>query len=239
MIQATLKKRTSQINGRLARGQTVVLDDRAIHIPAEVVDLASFRRWADSDEFPEKTHICFLAGEIWVDMSKEQIFTHNQVKGEISRVLSTLVKQERLGRFFSDGVFLTNKEADLSCKPDGLFVTRDCLEQGRLKLVEGANEGFVELEGTPDMVLEVVSASSVEKDTETLLELYYRAGIPEYWLVDAREELDFQIHRRSARGYTAVRNVKGWIKSSVFNRAFRLMRQDDDLGNPEFSLLLR
>jgi Uma2 family endonuclease len=36
------------------------------------------------------------------------------------------------------------------------------------------------------MVLEVVSASSVEPDTQTLRELYWAAGIKEYWLVDAR-----------------------------------------------------
>jgi len=58
----------------------------------------------------------------------------------------------------------------------------------------------LELEGTPDMVLEVVSASSVVKDTETLLQLYWQAGIPEYWLVDARgEALEFTVQTPPGR----------------------------------------
>src|SRR5256885_8764701 len=56
-------------------------------------------------------------------------------------------------------------------------------------------EGYLELEGTPDMVLEVVSESSVQKDTKRLRQLYWQAGIREYWLVDARREPD----RKSTR----------------------------------------
>jgi Uma2 family endonuclease len=90
------------------------------------------------------------------------------------------------------------------------------------------------------MVLEIVSASSVEKDREVLPELYWRAGIPEYWLVDARGDgLEFQIFRREPGGYTEVRTQRGWLKSRVFGRSFRLTRGLDDAGNPEFSLSVR
>ena len=71
--------------------------------------------------------------------------------------------------------------------------------------MEGAVKGFKEFEGTPDMVLEVVSATSVRKDTEILRDLYWRAGIQEYWLVDARgDEPLFSILRHTARGYAAT-----------------------------------
>ena len=107
-------------------------------------------------------------------------------------------------------------------------------------MVEGEKEGYLELEGTPDMVLEIVSASSVEKDTETLPDLYWRAGIPEYWLVDAREaRLEFDIFRHESDGYVAMRKHGGWIKSGVFGKSFRLSRQIDDEGNPEYSLSVR
>jgi Uma2 family endonuclease len=215
-----------------------VLDGQAIHIPAWVEDHASFRRWAHSDEFPERTgRVCYLAGEVWVDMSKEQIFTHNQVKAEIVRVLGNHAKAERLGRFFPDGVLLSNVEAGLTSQPDGAFVARGTLESGRVRPVEGAKEGYVELEGAPDLVLEVVSDSSVEKDTVTLRQLYWQAGIREYWRVDARgERLRFDILRRTGKGYTSRRSRGGWAKSEVFGRSFRLTRQADELGNPEYSL---
>jgi Uma2 family endonuclease len=173
---------------------TVVLEER-IRIPECVVDLQSFRRWACSDEFPDRGRFSHLKGELWVDLIPEQLFTHNQVKVEFTTVVSGLLKHERRGRFFGDRALVTNVDAGLSTEPDGTFVSIESVRQGRVQLVEGV-EGFVELEGTLDMVLEVVSASSVEKDTVVLRELYWQAGIPEYWLVDARgQRLQFEILR--------------------------------------------
>ena len=90
------------------------------------------------------------------------------------------------------------------------------------------------------MVLEVISPSSEEKDTEIMPRLYWQAGIPEYWLIDVRgDRLDFRILRRGARGYTAVRPRGGWVKSAVFDRSFRLERRIDALGYPEYALLMK
>ena len=47
----------------------------------------------------------------------------------------------------------------------------------------------------PDVVLEIVSESSVEKDYERLPELYGRAGVSEFWRADVRRELTFEILR--------------------------------------------
>ena len=70
----------------------------------------------------------------------------------------------------------------------------------------GKESGVTELDGTPDMVLEVVSDSSERKDNQTLLERYWAAGIPEYWIVDGRgDETAFTIYRHGSKGYTAVR----------------------------------
>ena len=219
---------------------TFVLDAEVVRIPSWVVDLKSFRHWAHSDDFPEAGRICYLNGEVWVDMSKEQVFSHNQVKSEFNMVVGGLAKAERLGRYFPDGVLLSNAVADLTSEPDGTFVSRESLSLGRVRLVEGMQEGYVELEGTADMVLEVVSPSSVEKDTVILRDLYWHAGIPEYWLVDARgEQLAFDILRYAAKGYIASRKQGGWLKSAVFGRFFRLTQQMDTLGHPEYTLAAR
>src|SRR5262249_42103070 len=127
-------------NGIALIRSTVVRDDQVVHIPAWVTDHDSFRRWAWSDDFPEKIRVCYLAGEVWVDMSKEQFFTHNQVKGEFNRVLGNLAKLGRLGRFVPDGMLLSNVEASLSAGPDGAFITRESLDTDRIRLVEGKRE---------------------------------------------------------------------------------------------------
>ncbi len=97
-----------------------------------------------------------------------------------------------------------------------------------------------ELEGSPDMVMEIVSTSSVKKDKVILPPLYWQASIAEYWLVDVREErMDFDIFRRGPKNYVPVRKAGGWLKSGVFDLSFRLERKIDKRGNPVFSLLVR
>src|ERR1700722_8729848 len=157
---------------------TIVLGQESVRIPRWVKDLESFQRWVDSDEFPEKVRVCYLNGEPWIDMSKEQFYSHNKVKGEFGFVLLGLVKAGRLGEYLHDGMLVTNVEVEFSAGPDGAFASKEALNTNRARFVEGRKEGFVELEGTPDMVLEVVSDSSVHKDSVTLRELYWQGGDP-------------------------------------------------------------
>jgi len=218
----------------------LLLTDEAIHIPDEIHDLPAFRKWFQSDSFPEQGRWCFLDGAVWADTSMEQIFTHNQVKNEFAYVLTGLAKKDRLGRYFPDGMQFVNLEAEISSQPDGTFVSHESLRHQRVEMAPAKGGGCIELVGTPDMVLEVVSKSSVYKDTDRLLELYWRAGVPEYWLVDVRTELiRFDIFRQSPKGYTPVRKAAGYLKSQVFAKSFRLTRGQDDSGHPEFSLLVR
>src|SRR5262245_55318953 len=95
---------------------TVVESDR-VRVPSWVKDLTTFRRWYHSDDFPEEGRICYLDGDVWIDMSMEQLFTHAAVKGEYNRVLGNLAKTENLGRVFPDGVLLTSVAADIASKP--------------------------------------------------------------------------------------------------------------------------
>ena len=150
--------------------------------------LASFRDWTGDPHLPEKIKLFYYRGEVWIEMGKQQLFSHLGVKGEIITVLFTLAKTGRLGYVFPDGVLVTNETADLSGNPDGVFVSYAAVEAGQVTLVEGTEGGFVELLGTPNMVLEVISDSSEKKDRQTLMEAYFAASIPEYWLVDARGE---------------------------------------------------
>src|SRR5437868_15466608 len=157
-------------------------------IPDGITNLETFRRWATSEEFPDQGRFAFLNGNVWMDLTVEHAYSNNLVKTEISRVVSTIVQEADSGQFFSDGMLLSNTDAGLSTIPDGVFVAHGTVERGGVRRIEGPEGDFVELIGTPDMVLEVVSKWSEEKDTVDLFDLYWRAGIPEYWLVDARSD---------------------------------------------------
>lgn len=244
MTTATVKKpRKRLIRGDILRNGpgvslTFISDESdIIAVPSWVRDLPSFRQWVHSDEVPERLPLGFFNGEIWIDMSKEQIFTHIGVKGEYTMVLRSLSKADRRGQFLMDGLLLTNIEANLSCNPDGTYYLKETLATERIRLIEGKQGGFVEIEGTPDMVLEIVSESSVKKDLITLRELYWKAGIPEYWLVNVRgDDVMFEIYRHTAKNYAAHRKHDGWIRSQVFAKSFRLVREQDESGHPQFTL---
>ena len=213
-----------------------VFEDK-VAIPTSIRDLDSFRRWARSDEYPQTGWFSYLGGEVWVDLSMEQLFSHNRVKAEITAVLVRLVKSRKLGYLFADGARLSHIAADISTEPDCLFVSYECVKSKRAKLIEGADGGYVEVEGAPDMVLEIVSPTSVRKDTVRLRKLYHLADVAEYWLVDARgDEPRLEILRRTANEYVPIEPHDGWTPSPVFGRKFQLRVQLDPLRHPDYTL---
>jgi Uma2 family endonuclease len=154
-------------------------------------------------------------------------------------VVGGLAKKFRLGYYLGDRMLLTNLDVLLSTEPDGIFFSHESLELGRVVLTQG--DESTEVLGYPDMALEVVSKTSVRKDTVVLMDLYWQAGIAEYWLVDARHEneVSFDIYRHTSRKYVAIRKQAGWIKSSVFGKSFKLVRKEGPRKITEFSLLVR
>ena len=109
------------------------------------------------------------------------------------------------------------------------------MQTGRLRLVPGKNAGYMQLEGTPDAVLEILSDSSEKKDLVRLRDLYWKAQIPEYWLVDARKEtVKFDILCHAEDGYQTTSSEDGWLRSNILGQSFRIERGIDPLGLAQF-----
>jgi Uma2 family endonuclease len=217
-------------------------DQFPIRIPGTAATLSGFRAWVTSDDFPERWRASFIEGEVLLEMSPEESETHTKVKWEIGRVLLTLTRRLKNGTYYGDGVLLTNKEAQLSTQPDGMFVTRQAIRSGRLRRVPRRDipNQFTEFEGTPDLVVEVISRTSRKQDTDDLPALFHLAGIPEYWLIDALgDDVEFSILRRGARQFIAVEPVRGWSSSEVMGRKFKLVRARDEDGDWQYELKVK
>jgi Uma2 family endonuclease len=218
---------------------SVIFEER-VEIPY-FRSLAEFRAWALSDGFPERGRIDYIGGRIEVDMSPENLFFHGSIKTELVGELRDVVRSAGGGYLFSDRTRVSSPDADLSAEPDVVYLSAETIDSGRVRLVPSAGgeaDSYVELEGAPDLVVEIVSDSSVAKDTKRLPISYWRAGVAEYWLVDARRErLLFRIHARGADGYEpAPVDGEGFQLSAVFGRRFRLERRRDARGRWVFDL---
>jgi len=223
---------------------TTVAFEELIEVPMDLRSLADFRGWARSDDFPERGRIDYIAGRIEVDMSPEDIFTHGTLKTEIIRVLLDRVKRFQLGHLLSDRTRISSVEGDVSAEPDVVFISRDSLRSGRARLVPkaGGEPGrYVEVEGAPDLIVEIVSDTSVVKDLRRLPPAYFRAGVSEFWLADARgEELLFQIHTPAKTAFQPVdADADGFQPSRVFGCAFRLDRERDEEDHWVYDLVVR
>jgi Uma2 family endonuclease len=207
-----------------------VLFEDQLEIPPHVDGFDSFRRWARSDSFPERGRIDYIDGRIEVDMAADNILRHSSPKTEIGGVLHHCVKQLRNGLLFIDKTRVSCLEVDLSVEPDVVFVLHESLRTGRVRMVPTASlepDDFIELEGPPDLIVEVVSATSVFKDTKRLFRAYFDAGVTEYWLADARgERLSFAIYRRGRNGFVKVpTDREGFQRSRVLGRHYRFERE--------------
>jgi Uma2 family endonuclease len=209
----------------------------AIQFPPEPHTLAGFRSWVLSDEVPEKLRVSYLRGRITVDMSKEVILTHAEVKTAIAGTMFNLNEALDFSKLYINGVLLTNIDADVSNNPDMVSMTWESIESGKVRFVESSKDRVREIEGSPDWVLEIVSRSSVTKDKRDLKQAYHRAGIREYWLVDARgADIEFQIFHWRKAGYVSAPANDGWLRSRVFPFLFCLTRKRDRRGGWRYNL---
>jgi Uma2 family endonuclease len=212
-------------------------------LPDSFGTLQEFREWIHSDVCPERGKFTFIAGGLEIDMSPERISGHNDIKTRMTTVLDTLVESKGLGVVFGDGVLFVNDDAELGCEPDMIFCAMETLRSGkvRYRAWQGNDEGDVELHGTPDMVAEVVSNSSVRKDTIELRDAYFAAGIAEYWLIDGRgEEIDFLLLVRGEHGFEAASpDAEGYRTSPTFGQSFRFARDVHPVSGVRCRLLMR
>lgn len=178
-----------------------VLIDEGCEIPDGLRTLGSFRRWATSPDFPERGRVDWVSSRIEVDMSPEDLFTHGGLKVEVVRALANATK-DRSMHVFTGETRVSSVDGDVSAEPDVVVVSEAAFDEGRVRLVPSAGgkpDRYVELEGGVDLIVEIVSDSSVAKDTRRLPAAYRAAGVREYWLLDARgDRMGFVIHRWDA-----------------------------------------
>lgn len=116
-----------------------------------------------------------IEGEVFMTPSPNT--RHQRAVGRLFRVLSDHAEENDLGEVFIapyDIVF--SKWTAL--EPDLLFIRKD-----RASIVTEAN-----VQGAPDLVIEILSPSNKAYDRKTKLRAYEKAGVPEIWYFDPEDD---------------------------------------------------
>jgi len=203
--------------------------------------LQEFCEWALSDGLPESGRFDFIDGNIEIDRSPELIFTHNAPKVAIVARLVELSHTVGQGYVFCSRMRFSSIMADLSAQPDVFFLSYDTLDRQLATLTPSTDkddDGYVEIEGALDLVVEIITDCSLKRDTNRLPRAYHRTGVREFWLVDARDDnLQFRLHRRGPNRFMAQpRDDRGFQTSQVFGRRFRFDRSRDERGNRRYNM---
>ena len=122
----------------------------------------------------------------------------------LSAVMSTYAEEKQLGEVFGSRIACRFDDRSAP-EPDILFV--------RTEHADRLHRGGVE--GAPDLVIEIVSPDSVERDYEDKRKQYQQFKVPEYWIID-EEEKSVLLLRRNRRGrYQEIQPRRGIFRSEV------------------------
>lgn len=129
----------------------------------------AFLEWADED-----THAEWVNGEVIVFMPPT--YQHQNVLGFLHELLKLFINFSDLGKILFAPFEMKLEQSNAYREPDILFVAKDNLS----RLTEER------LVGPADLIVEIISDSTVRNDREDKFKEYQAAGVREYWIIDPR-----------------------------------------------------
>lgn len=151
-------------------------------MPSGYVTYEAFLDWIDEDTLAE-----WADGTI--EMTSPASLRHQQIARFVQTMLATFVEVHALGTVI--GPPFQMKLPRSGREPDVIYLAQ--AHRDRLRPTF--------LDGPADLVVEIVSPESVERDYETKFGEYEQAGIPEYWLINPLTEQADVYHLEAAGRY--------------------------------------
>lgn len=157
-------KKSVEEKVRGAQGEILSKNEQRLRMSYE-----EFLDWSGED-----AHADWVDGEVIVFLPPKTI--HQRIVGLLSALLSVYARSFVLGEVLTAPFEMRLWIGRSSREPDILFVAREHQD----RLTEDR------LEGPADLVIELVSDSSVARDRADKFYEYQEAGVREYWIIDPR-----------------------------------------------------
>jgi Uma2 family endonuclease len=136
-----------------------------------------------------------LDGDLY--MSPSPATLHQRVVGRLLVLLSEHVRQMNLGEVFVAPYDVLLDEQNI-VEPDLIYVAN-----ANVSIITEKN-----IQGAPDLLVEIVSPSTIERDTRDKRNLYARCAVPNYWIIDPRRTSVIEL-RHVDKAYGAVAELSG------------------------------
>ncbi len=127
-----------------------------------------------------------IDGELFV--TPAPMSAHQRVVTRLTSFLFQFLEEHQLGEVFVSPFDVVFSIHDV-VEPDILFISK-----ARSSVLTEKN-----VQGAPDLVVEVLSPTTAKVDRLTKLKLYARFGVEEYWIIDP-DKPSAEIYRRSEKG---------------------------------------
>jgi Uma2 family endonuclease len=123
---------------------------------------------------PDDVRYELIEGELL--MTPSPVTRHQRISRKIEFILEKFVTENNLGEVFYApmDVYLDDENV---VEPDILFISKE-----RLNIIGEKN-----IQGAPDVVIEIISESSAYRDMVQKKKLYAKYGVKEYWIVIPEE----------------------------------------------------
>jgi Uma2 family endonuclease len=130
--------------------------------------------YADYLKTPDDERYELIEGELL--MTPSPVMRHQRISRKMLIALDNHVTDNDLGEVFDapSDVYLDNENV---VQPDILFVSKE-----RIDIIGEKN-----IQGSPDLVIEIISESTAYRDLVQKKKLYVRFGVKEYWIVIPEE----------------------------------------------------
>lgn len=152
--------------------------------------------------FNEDLHAEFVDGRIIVPSPASLI--HVELNGFVYTLVKLFVRKHKLGRVIADN-FQVRLRPGLRRVPDLMFIANN----NNVTITE------TQVDGAPDLVVEIVFPDSVDRDWRDQFHEYEKAKVKEYWIIDPGNRR-FEIYGLNEKGkYEAQPKTKGAVKSQV------------------------
>jgi Uma2 family endonuclease len=134
-----------------------------------------FRHWLDERPASDVNHYELIRGRIV--MSPPAGWRHGGVGARLVSLIDQHVRAKRLGRIFDSSTGYELRSGD-TLEPDASLISQARWDA----LAKPVPDGFLKI--APDLVIEILSASTAKRDRTEKFEIYSENGVREYWLVD-------------------------------------------------------